>query len=106
MLGADNMIAPLCSIQASEAMVSDLNSELGVTRDELARASAVASRATAAEAKLVKGDGMVPAGVGSAGISGHAGLALQSEHLLHPYTAAELISSLSSAPVSSAGQKL
>lgn len=54
------------SLQASEAKVASLNSELGVTRDELARASAVASRATAAEAKLVKGDGMVPAG-GAAG---------------------------------------
>jgi hypothetical protein len=34
-----------------------------VTRDELARAAAVASRVAAAEAKLVKGEGVVPAGI-------------------------------------------
>jgi len=34
-----------------------------VTRDELTRASAVAARAAAAEAKLVKAEGTVPAGV-------------------------------------------
>lgn len=41
--------------------MAELNTELGVTRDELARATAVAGRAAAAEAKLVKSEGMVPA---------------------------------------------
>jgi hypothetical protein len=52
----------LCLLQASETRAAELSTELGVTRDELARAAAVASRAAAAEAKLVKGEGVVPAG--------------------------------------------
>lgn len=47
--------------QASEARGAELAAELGVTRDELARASAVAGRAAAADARLVKGEGTVPA---------------------------------------------
>jgi hypothetical protein len=54
--------ATFCSLQASESRAAELCTELGLTRDELARAAAVASRAAAAEAKLVKGEGMVPAG--------------------------------------------
>jgi hypothetical protein len=52
-------------LQASETRAAELTTELGVTRDELARAAAVANRAAAAEAKLVKGEGVVPAGVGA-----------------------------------------
>lgn len=51
------------TLQATESRAAELSTELGVTRDELARAAAVASRAAAAEAKLVKGEGVVPAGV-------------------------------------------
>lgn len=51
------------NMQATEARAAELTTELSVMRDELARATAVANRAAAAKAKLVKGEGMVPAGV-------------------------------------------
>lgn len=51
-----------CLLQAAESAVAALNSELGVTRDELTRTKAVAARAAAADAQLVKAEGVVPAG--------------------------------------------
>jgi hypothetical protein len=51
-----------------------------VTRDELARAAAVASRAAAAEAKLVKGEGVVPAGAWFFGWCGSAGAVYEDLH--------------------------
>jgi multidrug efflux pump subunit AcrA (membrane-fusion protein) len=48
--------------QASEAALAKANHELAVTRDELTRAASVAARAAAADARLVKSEGTVPAG--------------------------------------------
>lgn len=58
----DTFVSHWPTVQASESKVASLSTELSVTRDELSRASAVASRAATAEAKLVKSEGMVPAG--------------------------------------------
>eukprot|EP00879_Flechtneria_rotunda_P027474 GHRR01029434.1.p1 GENE.GHRR01029434.1~~GHRR01029434.1.p1 ORF type:complete len:667 (+),score=280.66 GHRR01029434.1:375-2375(+) len=49
-------------LKAFEACAADLSSELGIVRDELARTNAVAQKAAAADARLVKGEGTVPAG--------------------------------------------
>jgi hypothetical protein len=49
-------------LQAAEATAAQLTTELGVTRDELTRTGAVAARAAAADAKIVKAEGVVPAG--------------------------------------------
>jgi hypothetical protein len=49
-------------LQVAEDRVAELRQELSVTKDELARATSVAGKAAAAEARLVKGEGMVPAG--------------------------------------------
>jgi hypothetical protein len=48
--------------QAAEATAAQLTTELSVTRDELTRTGAVAARAAAADAKIVKAEGVVPAG--------------------------------------------
>lgn len=52
----------MARVQASEAAAAVLTSELSLTREELVRTAAVASRAAAADAKLVKSEGTVPTG--------------------------------------------
>lgn len=56
------LLTPLPVQQAAEASVAQLTTELGVTQEELTRTAAVAARAAAAEAKIVKAEGVVPAG--------------------------------------------
>eukprot|EP00775_Hariotina_reticulata_P012916 gene12916-13043_t len=59
------LAAARAALKVAEDRVAELRQELSVTRDELARATTVAGKAAAAEARLVKGEGMVPAGKGS-----------------------------------------